>query len=456
MDGRAAASTAFSDEGRAMSDTLRLLLALLELGPRLKGLLGDKWPPYADELQALAGRAGQGEDPDKLRQSLDLLVVRLLAEPPAVDLVERVMADMAAPAVATETVTRRGRGAPVVINEIVRPSTDETTGVVTIPVFYGTDRARGDDTPANFFRGERGTPSYGVAEVSVPTRGRDLGELTGPSWWRLEFSPNPEKHVILKSVGALGRGVFVTSLKESLAAADSRDVLIFVHGYNVTFEDAARRAAQLAVDLKFAGRTLLYSWASAADTKKYTVDESTIDWSRDHFEAFLQLALGEIGAGKVHIIAHSMGNRAVINTLERVTSWQLPAGAAKLGQVIFAAPDIDRDRFVQLAARFKGCAARVTLYASSRDVALLASKFVHGYPRAGEAGEVLTVVDGIDTIDASLVDTSLVGLHHSYFGEKRSILNDMFNLIVQQLAPDQRFDLQAAGDALRKYWNYRA
>ncbi|MBR0833365.1 alpha/beta hydrolase [Bradyrhizobium manausense] len=438
-----------------MSDTLRLLLALLELGPRLRDLLGDKWPPYGEELLELASRASRGEDPDKLRQALDLLVVRLLAEPPAIELVERVMADMAAPAAARETVTRRGRVTPTV-PDIVQPSTDEATGAVTIPVFYGTDRARGDDTPANYFRGERGALSFGVAEVSVPTRGRDLGELTSPSWWRLEFSANPEKHVILKSVGALGRDVFVTSLKDSLAAADVHDALIFVHGYNVTFVDAARRAAQLAVDLKFAGRTLLYSWASAADTKKYTVDESTIDWSRDHFEAFLQLALGEIGAGKVHIIAHSMGNRAVINTLERVTSWQLPAVAANLGQIIFAAPDIDRDRFIQLAAKFKGCAARVTLYASSRDVALLASKFVHGYPRAGEAGDALTIVDGVDTIDASLVDTSLIGLHHSYFGEKRSILNDMFNLIAQQLAPDQRFDLQAAGDALRKYWSYRA
>lgn len=443
-----------------MSDTLRLLLALLELGPRLKDLLGDKWPPYGEELQELAGRAGRGEDPDKLRQSLDLLVVRLLAEPSAMEIVERLMADMAAPAAARETVTRRGfpggRVSPPVVPDTVQPTTDETTGVVTIPVFYGTDRARGDDTPARYFGGARGTLSLGIAEVSVPTRGRDLGELTSPSWWRLEFSGNSEKHVILKTVAALDRDAFVTNLKGSLAAAGEHDVLIFVHGYNVTFEDAARRAGQLAVDLKFAGRTLLYSWASAADTKKYTVDESTIDWSRDHFEAFLQLALGEVGAGKVHIIAHSMGNRAVINTLECAMSWQLPAGAAKLGQIIFAAPDIDRDRFVQLATKFRGCAARVTLYASSRDVALLASKFVHGYPRAGEAGGALTVVDGIDTIDASLVDTSLVGLHHSYFGEKRSILNDMFNLISQQLAPDQRFDLQAAGDALRRYWSYRA
>lgn len=439
-----------------MSDTLRLLLALLDLGPRLNTLLGDRWPAHRDELLELAGRASRGDDPDELRRALDALVQRLLAEAPAAELVRRAV-QTTAPAATKEVVVRRGRvSPPPVASEVVRPSTDEVTGVVAIPVFYGTDRARGDDTPANYFRGERGAPAFGIAEVSVPTRGRDLGELTGPSWWRLEFAADPAKHVILKTVGPLGRDVFVTSLADSVAAADERDVLVFVHGYNVTFEDAARRAAQISVDLKFAGRTLLYSWASAADAKQYTVDESTIEWSRDHFEAFLQLALSEIGAREVHVIAHSMGNRAVVNTLERISSWQLPAGAARLGQVIFAAPDIDRDRFVQLAAKFKGCARRCTLYASSGDVALRASKFVHGYPRAGEAGAALLVVDGVDTIDASLVDTSLVGLRHSYFGEKRSILNDMFNLITQQLAPDQRFDLQAAGDALRRYWSYRA
>ena len=139
-----------------MSDTLRLLLALLELGPRLKDLLGDKWPPYGDELQELAARAGRGVDPAKLRPALDLLVVRLLGEAPAMELVERVTEEMAAPTASTETVTRRGRVTPLVVPDIVQPSTDETTGVVTIPVFYGTDRARGDETPARYFGGSRG------------------------------------------------------------------------------------------------------------------------------------------------------------------------------------------------------------------------------------------------------------------------------------------------------------
>jgi esterase/lipase superfamily enzyme len=150
-----------------------------------------------------------------------------------------------------------------------------------------------------------------------------------------------------------------------------------------------------------------------------------------------------------------MGNRALMNTLERLDLRALPDGSATLCQVIFAAPDIGCDRFVQLAEAFHGRARRYTLYASSRDVALKASKVIHGYPRAGEAGSSLVVVDGVDTIDASEVDTSLVGLHHSYFGSKRSILSDMFALIAQRLEPSQRFELQAAVKLGRRYWTYR-
>ena len=125
-----------------------------------------------------------------------------------------------------------------------------------------------------------------------------------------------------------------------------------------------------------------------------------------------------------------------MNTLERLDPSALPHGSATLCQVIFAAPDIGRDNFVQLADAFYGRAQRCTLYASSRDVALKASKTIHGYPRAGEAGTSLVVVEGVDTIDASLVDTSLIDLRHSYFGSKRSILSEMFYLIAQRLGPD--------------------
>ena len=65
----------------------------------------------------------------------------------------------------------------------------------------------------------------------------------------------------------------------------------------------------------------------------------------------------------------------------------------------------------------------MTLYASSHDEALKASKKLHEFPRAGEAGKSLLVVKGIDTIDVSTVDSSLLG--HSYFGDNTSVISDI-------------------------------
>jgi len=49
----------------------------------------------------------------------------------------------------------------------------------------------------------------------------------------------------------------------------------------------------------------------------------------------------------------------------------------------------------------------------------------------------LVVVPGVETIDASHVDTSLLG--HSYFAETRSVLSDMFYLIRTGRGLDMRF-----------------
>jgi len=433
-----------------MSDTLRLLLRLIDLAPVLEPALGDDWPRCRDELLALSGRLEREGGCAALDEDLDALLARLLSSVPEG---VKVAIRQAMATVDVPDIWRAGGVAPGAPARPALPTWPDH--VVEVPVFFGTDRmpSPGD----GHFEGRRGDAvSYGVARVTVPTEGRDLGELTPPKWWKLEFRADPQHHVMLQSVAGCDRAGFVAGLRSALATADEQDVLLFVHGYNVTFTDAARRSAQLAVDLKFRGRTLLFSWASAGNPGLYAVDEATIDWSEHHFRAFLELALSESGARRVHVLAHSMGNRALVRALEHMAPGALRAGSASLCQVIFAAPDIDAARFKDLAALFRGHAERCTLYASSGDVALKASKLVHGYPRAGEAGDALVIVDGVDTIDASRADTSLVGLRHSYFGSARSILSDMAALLNDGKEPTLRFDVKAAGVPPRQYWTYRA
>jgi esterase/lipase superfamily enzyme len=120
---------------------------------------------------------------------------------------------------------------------------------------------------------------------------------------------------------------------------------------------------------------------------------------------------------------------------------------------VLAAPDIDAAVFGDLVDRFHARADRCTLYASSGDLALKASSEFVGYPRAGQSGDGLVVVDGIDTIDASLIDTSLVG--HSYIGDSDSILSDVHELILEDRPPGKRFRLDSAKLHNREYWIFR-
>jgi esterase/lipase superfamily enzyme len=83
----------------------------------------------------------------------------------------------------------------------------------------------------------------------------------------------------------------------------------------------------------------------------------------------------------------------------------------------------------------------------------MASKKVHGYPRAGDSGRGLVIVPGIETIDATKVDTSLLG--HSYFAEERSVLADMFHIIRDGQRANLRFGLLPVDTQGGRYWTFK-
>jgi len=321
----------------------------------------------------------------------------------------------------------------------------------TVQVFYGTDRKpTGQKKPDKFFAADRGELNFGSVEVSIPHDHR-TGELEGRVWWKLQFRKNPAKHVVVVSLQVLGRKELLQSFRKSFRQQASKEVLLFVHGYNVSFEDACRRTAQIAYDLDFGGVPALYSWPSEGKAKLYFVDETNVQWSVPHFREFLSLLLIETGASAVHVIAHSMGNRALVEAL-RTFDVKVTPGSAQLTQVVFAAPDIDAATFQEIVKEFRKKAARFTLYASSKDVALKASKAFHKYPRAGDSGKGLVLCQGIDTIDATNVDTGLIG--HSYIGDNDSILADVYDL-VREGSPPPRFRLRRREQRGREYWMFQ-
>jgi esterase/lipase superfamily enzyme len=67
------------------------------------------------------------------------------------------------------------------------------------------------------------------------------------------------------------------------------------------------------------GAPIFYSWPSNGKTADYFKDETNITWSTPHLEEFLGLIAQKSGAERIHIIAHSMGNRAVCDALKALS-----------------------------------------------------------------------------------------------------------------------------------------
>jgi esterase/lipase superfamily enzyme len=182
---------------------------------------------------------------------------------------------------------------------------------------------------------------------------------------------------------------------------------------------------------------------------RYTVDEANVEWTAYHLRAFLRKLAEKGKLDRLHVIAHSMGNRATTAALLQLADSE--AVRSILHEVILAAPDIDAEVFRRdIAPALKKAGRRVTLYASSHDQALTVSKQIHGYPRAGETGQNLVVHPDIDTIDVSEVDTSFLG--HSYYGDNKSLISDLMTLLLERLPPHERNYLLPRKHLDLPYW----
>jgi len=301
-------------------------------------------------------------------------------------------------------------------------------GFSRVRVFYATDRERGGDTPNEFYSDRRRPDEselpldLGYCEVSVPYQ-HAPGEVERPSVWKLEFRENPAKHVVLLNVQPVEQNQWQADVRDSVNESEDRAALVFVHGFNVDFASAARRTAQMKYDLGFQGAAILYSWPAPGN---YVECEGNAVWTLPHLMEFLTRYVQQSGAAKIHLVAHSMGTRVLTTALKELAQSRA-AAPVRYNEIILAAPDIDAAVFKQqIAPRIVSAAERISIYSSSQDWALVASKKAHRYKRLGEGGENLTTFPEwpqIEVLDATNVDESLLG--HSYYGNSPTILRDV-------------------------------
>jgi esterase/lipase superfamily enzyme len=337
-----------------------------------------------------------------------------------------------------------------------------------VPVFYGTDRGRQQLGASTVYGAERARRlELGRALVTVP-KAHQIPNIERPWVYRLPFTQivlhsepeDPRQHFTLKDVRPLSKEEFLQLVQERLkGSSDYKDhALVFVHGFNTSFEYALYRTAQIAYDIKFDGVPLLYSWPSMGSLTlhDYSHDRESSGQAEPYLREFLELVARDTGAKSVSIIAHSMGNQLLLPALLDLK--RMAPADVTISQVILAAPDVDRDAFENIAHELTGVSRGVTMLAASNDLALdISRRFWGGVPRAGDVPPGGPIVsEGIDTIDITAVSTKVFALNHSGYADTSALLSDI-QLLIQtgERPPDKRVPiLERVKTAKGDYWRY--
>jgi esterase/lipase superfamily enzyme len=237
-----------------------------------------------------------------------------------------------------------------------------------------------------WFGPERGSGmTLARAKLAPPAEGRFSLAAVGLEDWHLD-----EVEPVAQVADLLG------------PAASPRDVLIYVHGFNQTFEDAALDAVHLSDGIRFRGETMVFAWPSRAKLFDYAYDRESAMWSRDALQQVLEQLMANAAIARIHIVAHSVGTMLTMEALRQLYAAHGDASAARIGALVLAAPDVDMDVFASSVERIGALAPKIIVITATNDRALALSRWIAGgITRVGSAEKARLTKLGLRVVDAS-------------------------------------------------------
>lgn len=351
-----------------------------------------------------------------------------------------------------------------------------------VPVLYATNRGAVVEKPEpvhTLLPSER--LRMGVAHVRIGDE-----TLNWEALHRLSTSDDPDERPIvqlekLEPLASIGPNdkvadlpdakAFFALVNRALAASQSQDLLIYVHGSNNTMPRASAQAAQLR---HFTGRrivVLAFLWPSAGSILRYFTDVANAQASVDPFVRLIELLAANTDARNIDVLAYSAGAQIVSPGLAQLGTphaGETPAQVRqrlRLSQVYFAAPDIDTRRFLQELGQYVKAVDRVSIAANLNDSALRFANIVHRASRAGrpnpselDATQTGFLIEASNRLGFDLIRVSpsdipkLPESSHDFWYEDPWVSSDLLGLLLLNAEPQRRGLSAQSTDGGARYW----
>lgn len=285
---------------------------------------------------------------------------------------------------------------------------------------------------------------YGICKINVPKKSR-VGKIEATEDMRADSHTyyRFQAHTTLPP----------DQVKAAILDKKPESILLFTHGFNVKFEEAVMRTAQIAYDLKYQGLPIIFTWPAGAEdglvassfiNKTYEKNYQSAIASQNDAIAFLRwLATLKI---PIYMGVHSMGHQVMIPALEKLSA---EFAEPFIEELVLNAPDLSVDDFQRIAPSLRKVAKRTTLYCSFNDNAISASETFNSNRRLGGCA----TAEGIDVINASEVDAPILGLGlgHGYYSS-RPIITDLYQILLGIEAEKRLFLRKSEPNSVENYF----
>ncbi|NRB03155.1 MAG: alpha/beta hydrolase [Rhodobacteraceae bacterium] len=300
-----------------------------------------------------------------------------------------------------------------------------------LPFVTVRDRT-GDDDPKEYFGDERSSEVSGwcdVQQTTVPA----LSTLIEKAPIRI-----PGEFLKVVAIREADRSEIYAAFE---AASTKRAPVLYTHGYNVGFEKGCRRATALQENANLKDKFFWFSWPADGVLTNYMRDETDLFWSAPSLTDLIAEMSERFAPQSVSIVGHSLGGRGIVLAMY-IMAAQHPS--VTLDNAVLLAPDMDFETFARILPSIRDKAARITVYTAIDDRALDVSEKLHGYPRLGQSGNPVEILEGVEVIDISeLRDDSASGHLYHVYGTR--VGQDLDRLINKGLGAAERDGLVRIG-----------
>jgi esterase/lipase superfamily enzyme len=347
----------------------------------------------------------------------------------------------------------------------------------TIPLFFVTDRAPEKD--------DEGALRYGFERSASIAYGDATVEIQGAESWEelaaASTSRERDKHytIELMKVREIGRtpptpfpyiqrggfyeyepavmaeldkvgAKFHAELNQRLALTPRKEVLLFVHGYNNDFRDAALTWASMWHFFGREGVPVLYSWpAGRGGLSGYAYDRESGEFTVQHLKMLFRALAKNPKVEGIRVLSHSRGTDVLASTLRELFIESRAAGVDpndryRIRQLILAAPDLDFDVTMQriISEPLAPGVGYSTVYVSQSDKAIgIAEWLFSSAKRIGrlQLGDLISahsrgvgrVLENNKDENSAIVELKGDGgeFGHSYFHENPAVSSDVLQVL---------------------------